>query len=333
MGPPLSLLHQSKKFIFDSSASSFIGDLVRRAQFDILKQHEWARPPFTNTWVEIDHDAYWRLGLKADDQRPLLDPYTDEPVDNQVGFLISNSTVWLFWHADAEARATLPPHRPDRYGGQDTGAGPFQYQLHTPISAAEELEMASFFGIDRTLYRKALIGGVITSGQWTSDDWWRSTLPKSCAPIRCSSIRRLRTCSTRWMRRPASKRWRQGRVILKLLIISLLMLTRPKKVFTTEEVGPKRMLWRGHNKVRRGHSIVTMKLDREKAAKRIIKHIQTAVHRQMHDVRGHWAQTRKTGTCEHSSAAYRYQPLLLPPLPSQAVVEEGPHSGPCRAWR
>ena len=53
------------------------------------------------------------------------------------------------------------------------------------------------------------------------------------------------------------------------------------------------MIWKGHSKVRRAHSSVTMAISRGDPIKRVIKHLQPGTKHQEHPVRGHWAETRE----------------------------------------
>jgi hypothetical protein len=283
--PPLGVLHQAKKFIFDSSASEYIGALLKKAQMEVLSQHDWARPPFETTWIEMDHHAYWERGLgnKTD--------YTIGPPDNTVGYLIHRGTATAFTHAP---------------GGQKTrevGCSPFQYQLHTPISFEEEMAIAKRFGVAVPQYRQALLGGIIdSSGAYTPPlDWWNSLAGQVVRSHKMFINPVLVGTMDNFTPEERFRGLAAGAGDLKLILTLLLMVTRPRKTFNIGEVGPKRMLYKGHNLVRRAHSVVTMRLAKEAALHHAVTHEFTSQHRQMHDVRGHWAETRHGALCQEHS--------------------------------
>jgi len=286
--PPLGVLHQAKKFIFDASASEYIGALLMKAQAEVLSQHDWARPPFETTWIEMDHAAYWERGLK------MPNDYLKGTPDNLFGMLIHHGTVWLFSYA------------PGGYGPrhQSIGCGPFQYQLHVPISFEEELEMARHHNMSVDTYRQALLGGMInaeTGKPTLSGDWW-----DAMAGVVVRSHKMFINPAIKGImdRADPSERMQAlaaGAGDLKLIITLLLMVTRPRKMFNVTETGPKRMLYKGHNLVRRAHSVVTMRLAKEAALHHAVHHEFTSQHRQMHDVRGHWAESRHNALCQEHS--------------------------------
>jgi hypothetical protein len=285
MAPPLSVFHQAKKFIFDASASEFVGSLLKKAQHEILSQHDWARPPFETTWIEFDHMAYWEQGLGAHTD------YTAGPPDNLFGFLVDHGKVSLFSHA------------PGHQSGETTGCSPFMYQLHTPISFEEEMRMAGQFNFNLMHYRQALLGGMLTEGgDLVGDvDWWRTIAGEVVRAHKMYVNPMFENEMLRFAPEKRAQALASGAGDLKLIITLLLMVTRPRKMFTVTETGPRRMLYKGHNLVRRGHSVVTMRLAKEAALHHAVHHEFTSQHRQMHDVRGHWAETRHGDMCrEHS---------------------------------
>src|SRR5262245_14068713 len=263
--PPLGVLHHAKKFIFDSSASEFIGSLLKKAQIDVLSQHDWARPPFDVTWVEFDHAAYWERGLKLNN-----DLLKGAP-DNLLGFLVDHGTVSLFSYA------------PGGFGGikqKPCGCGPFMYQLHVPISFEEELEMARRHGVTIHEYRQALLGGMVDElgTPLIPIDWWNSMAGEIVRSHKMFVNPVIKgDMDSRGL--PArAQALAAGAGDLKLIITLLLMVTRPRRMFAVSDVGPKRMLYKGHNLVRRAHSVVTMRLSKEKAMHRAITHEFTSQH-------------------------------------------------------
>jgi hypothetical protein len=287
--PPLGVLHQAKKFIFDASASEYIGSLLMKAQAEVLSQHDWARPPFETTWIEFDHAVYWERGLG------MANDYMKGTPDNLFGMLIHHGTVWLFSYA--------PSHSHD-HRGETLGCGPFQYQLHVPISFEEELAMARRFDMGLNTYRQALLGGMInpeTGKPTLSVDWWNAMAGEIVRSHKMFINPTIKGGMDKVRPEQRASILASGAGDLKLILTLLLMVTRPRKMFNVTETGPKRMLYKGHNLVRRAHSVVTMQLAKEAALHHAVHHEFTSQHRQMHDVRGHWAETRHNAICQEHS--------------------------------
>jgi hypothetical protein len=291
--PPLGVLHQAKKFVFDASASEYIGALLMKAQPEVLSQHDWARPPFETTWVEMDHAAYWERGLEMANNTSLGD------VDNLFGFLVHQGTVWLFTYAPGD----FPK-------GRTCGCSPFQYQLHTPVSFEDEMAMAKRFGIPVKQYRQALLGGMVdknTGEAVIPTEWWSTVAGEVVRSHRMFLNPILKGLMDGISAANRFAALAAGAGDLKLILTLLLMVTRPRRMLAIGEVGPKRMLYKGHNLVRRPHSVVTMRLAKEAALHHAVTHEFTSQHRQMHDVRGHWAETRHGVRCE----AHSWEPIDL----------------------
>ena len=166
--------------------------------------------------------------------------------------------------------------------------------------------MAGVFNFSVMHYRQALLGGMVREGKMEGDiDWWRTVAGEVVRAHKMFinpvfELELLRTSPERRSQALAS-----GAGDLKLIITLLLMVTRPRKLFNVTEAGPRRMLYKGHNLVRRAHSVVTMRLAKEAALHHAVHHEFTSQHRQMHDVRGHWAETRHGAMC----LAHSWEPI------------------------
>jgi len=91
---------------------------------------------------------------------------------------------------------------------------------------------------------------------------------------------------------------------LKLVIVLILMLSRPNNRLVYTEVPGARTFLHGRTFVHRPHSHIRLKLERTEPRIVTIQSFAEGYHRsvrQEHDVRGHWCQSRKRGRkdCQH----------------------------------
>jgi hypothetical protein len=269
------MLRQAKPFVFDASASAFIGELVRRAAQEVLSQHEWARPPYPVMWMEMDHIAYFKaLGIPS--------RHPDWAPDTQFGVMIRYGAAYIY----------------STSGFGVAHSSPWRFALHQPMSFEEELEMAQYFGMSRLAFNMALIG---TSGA-IDDPWWFDGARDLCRSHRFEIHPKIRKD---YMDRLTVEQRQQMLVDstgdLKLVILMLLLLTRPHKYMTIVEQGHKRTLYKGHSLVLQPHSLITMRVEHDDPVKRYLGSMPTGITRCAHDVRGHWAQSRRIGhNCDHS---------------------------------
>ena len=273
-GPPNAKFLAAHKFVLDSTASEFVGDLLRRAPLEVLQEHEFARTPYDLMWVELDHKAYYK-GLRqwAGDPRE---------TDDLIGFLYDNGTVWSL--ADSEG-----------YGGVPI-IMPFKFHLHQPVSFEQELALAQKVGLSRLTFRSALLGSI------NSDDKWWATREAAdiCRSHRTELIEEDFTAGL------SAEQWeallRGGAGSLKLILTLALLMSRPgQHVLSQAEVGHRKVIYKGKNAVFKAHHRISLRLEHKDPVTYFTRHLSTGLHRRRHGVRGHWAQTRRLVTrgCDH----------------------------------
>lgn len=273
------MLQQAKRFVFDDEASAFIGELFTKAGREILAQHEWVRAPYPFTWVEMNHRAYWAAATG-------IGP--DETSDLQFGFLVGNGTSYPFSSA------------PEPDGGIQYGQTFCNFKLHTPMSFEEELEAAQLFRLSRLSYRQMLLGNV----DLRDSSWWAS--PEAAAICRAHKIevvpditKILKTADDA----DVHKLVNSSVGTLKLVLVMLLLLTRPLNRFVYEDRPAARTFVRGKVFVHRPHSKIKLRIERGDPVKRTLAELSEMYRqsvRQEHPVKGHWAQSRKKGAgCDH----------------------------------
>jgi hypothetical protein len=261
----------AQKYVLDEEASSFLGDMLKQITPLVLAQHEFARTPYPNTWIEFHFPPY----MKALDGR---DP--DDTGDTRVGFFINERNSMF---SVSETKTSKPAMLP------------MWFDLHHPISFEEELEMANRFGLSRMTYRQMILG---TTSIY--DDWWKSDAATAfCRSHRLrigNSFADVPTHALQTLLRGSAGSLKQG-------IALLLLLTRPgQAVLKLHEQDRRRGIIRGQSRVLAPHHTVTLHLKRDMAMQKVIEALHsTGRHNRLHDVRGHWCQTRnpKYRGCDH----------------------------------
>lgn len=265
LGPTM---RQAKRFVLDASASEFVGELLRRAPLEVLRQHQFAKAPYETTWIELDHEAYFQRGL----QLP-----TKSLSDSKVGILVHHDRVRTI-ACDAGGSAMLSPMIID---------------LHRKVTFEEELEIAQAVGASRFSLRMLLLGGVTA----VTSDWWQSAeAAEVCRSHRLSVDKAFEHLPT-----PDLAALLAGSAgDLKMMLALLLLLVRPHSNIVSQEVGHRRAIVGGKAMVLKEHHVLKLRLDHADPVTRYLSHLSTGGHRREHGVRGHWAQHRKRGrNCGH----------------------------------
>jgi hypothetical protein len=265
-------MRMAKSFVLDDEASEFLGYILKSVGPMVLREHEFARAPYDQTWVELNFRAYAR-------NMPVSGPEVN--ADTRLGYFFDNDDVWCV--------AESPAYK-------DPSMMPFSYQLHRPISMEEELQMAQFFGTSRLMYRQAILGYVgVKDG-----DWWLST--------EASNVCRSHRFVVHDALKDVSMQGRYGVLTsaagtLKQIIALGLLLSRSQtqRIINYTEIGPRRAFIRAKQVALVKHNVVSLHLGPKRTFQKFTRYLETGGHKKFHDVRGHWAQTRKLDqSCEHS---------------------------------
>jgi hypothetical protein len=234
----------------------------------ILQEHEFARAPYPNTWIEIDFAGY----LKGLDGRD-----TDKNSDSRVGYFINFENTMFF---SSETQTSVPDMMP------------YFFKLHRPISFEEELTMAQDIGLSRLGLRQAILGD-----QGLTPDWFKT--PE--ATNFCRSHTLEFAYKEDWSPYEKQLMLESGAGSLKQGIALLLLLTRPGSgVISLSNQERRHSIIKGKQRVLAPHHKVTMHLAQGPGLKLIKQHLQTGQRHRYHSVKGHWCQTRKVRKhCEH----------------------------------
>lgn len=256
----------ANRFVLDSEASSLVGEMIRKVGYEILSNHEFARPPYDVTWVELDHIAYYKelTGLDGDGAE-----------DEMGGFLFDHGSV----HCVSSSKK------------RGVGTYPISFRLDQRVSLEEELELAQRVETSRLMLRRMIVGdtGVIDKpgGQDLVNEV--ATSHRTIVEIDELSGPTLNQVMS------------SGAGTLKMAIALLLLLTRPGKTVITLESAPHRSgVHRGKRVVYHSYNRVKLRLDRTKALERVKSHLEMGMTRRRHEVRGHWCQSHQRGIgCTH----------------------------------
>jgi hypothetical protein len=281
MLPDPALYHTAKRFVLDRTASGFVGELTRRATPEVLSQHEWARAPFPTTWIEMDHRAYWN-GMTAG---LVPSKITD---DKLFGMLVHNDRVWFYSNNETDAKPAI---------------GPYTFRMHLPMAMEQELELAQLVHLSRLTFRLYMLGGMIRGDDAQAHRDWLSSR-EAAAVCRAHTVEfshSMRAALRSMPGKTVQEVMHGSSGTLKIVLTLLLLLSRPHKSLVVSEVGHRRMLIRGKPVVHKAHSRIGLRLEHEDPVTRFISGLKpSGIHRQRHDVRGHWAQSRKMGAgCTH----------------------------------
>jgi hypothetical protein len=287
VGPPVSRYLEAHRFVLDEKASFFVGDLLRRAPLEVLQEHEFARPPYDVTWIEIDHKAYFR-GLQAIPHSNVK-PGKE---DTHVGLLYDHNKVWMI------AKAKDIP---------DPALIPLIVNLHQKMRFDQELKLAQELNTSRLMLRMAMLGDVNVDAR---SNWWMSDeATEICRSHRMEwydegfQIPIGQGIDTVGIEQRVKASTLQGSVgHLKLVLTLALLLSRSgQKILISNEVGHVRTIFKGHNITYKAHHHVTLRLAHRDPVMRFTQGLATGLHRRRHGVRGHWAQTRKpyAMSCDH----------------------------------
>jgi len=274
--PARGLLLSAQRFLLDYKASKFYGHISRDIGPLVLRQHEFARPPYEHTWVEFDMDAFA-------EEAPTTMMHDPDARDVKVGFLFAGDIVWVF-SATAEGQSACLPYR---------------VEMHRPVSADEERDMARRLGMLTPTYRMMLLA---STGHRMDDPWWLG--PEADHLCRSHRLVFHETFEPHLARMSKEEKFAfmalSAGTVRQVLTLALLLSRQSHRYWTITGEPHRHAIVSGRNRVLVAHNRVTMHLEQPVAQQRFISDIHTGAHRREHDVRGHWAQNRRLGhNCDH----------------------------------
>jgi hypothetical protein len=266
------------KFVLDEDAATQVAHVVRDIPDLLVRQHDFARPPFDLTWIEFPHWKFWReVGNDPAGQDGTADHTLGYLIDGNVATVIAGGTV------DHPHLEPMP--------------GVFQYFLNSewPHGAYEEfLKEGSI--VSETL--DAYLWGT-TATRLSQDDLTklRARYCAGLAPILYSE-------KSEKYRRLLNYAFGGSSGELRNIVALLLMLNRP--TVTRYSNAPAGRGWyRGKVTPFLAHTSVTIDFNAVETMRVMGTPAGDAVPRRRHEVRGHYCQNRtarsyaRMGGCMH----------------------------------
>ena len=137
-----SRIRRAEKLVFDTDASTRVGEVLRDIPELLAEQIQFARPPFDQTWIEYNALALWHvIAPLGGDVRYSED---DMSYDTKVGLLIEHN------------RVTVVPEAADG----DIGVLGFIYHLNTEWPLSDQLDFCQKTGLSRAGIDQWLWGSV-----------------------------------------------------------------------------------------------------------------------------------------------------------------------------
>lgn len=284
----------AKKFVLDSQAATWLGEMIRNNPEVIADAQEFAISPFALMWVEIPFAPFYRAvnGVEP-----------DETGDKAVGYLFEGPVVTVASYGWEQDRFTA-------------GFNPVQYILHLPMGEAQEAKLSRDFGIPRFAIDSWLWGETVLD--WShlaqqADGTDEAELAKErIRSLRENHFARMAPVSA-GVQEAFEQQIDKGEPIgdftqgaagdLRNAIALLLYLNRTHDIQVQREVkvGPTQMVGR-RPRALFPHRVISLKLDPKETLLDLVQTISGAssLTRRLHDVRGHFCHNKasKRG-CTH----------------------------------
>lgn len=271
----------SRAFVFDRAASFRVGENCATMADLIADNQEFARAPFPHTFIELDTGAVLD-GMEAHGLRVIRD--FSQPMDDRQGFLFAGRSLYIGTGGY------------DERGSYRAMWSPWIYRPHQPLRADQERRFMAETGLP-------VAQGV--------DRWLWGNAYDLLDPSRRRSLRAQHGIDLMvpegWSLRDTPLRGLLGgggAGDLKVALAAVLMLIRPNLLETVQHREASRRLVRGRPTTFLAHRVVTVKLDQNRMAKRILRACKEERGRaaaRWHEVRGHYCHNRraKAAQCAH----------------------------------
>lgn len=287
-------LPRARRFVLDADASSTLGRIVASTEDLLLRNLQFALPPYEHTYLELDSRAF-HDGLA----RPTAG--SRDTADRRVGYLITPSHVWSMCEG---SERTVPSQRyaPTPFCWLRNNSHPLYGKLPARLSNQQEwaelvlMLGSSYHALPSEDVRRWLLDNFSMTQQIGGTDggfhWSEEAMLGSAGDLRtCLSLLLVLNCPTR---------------------------------FSLLSVAPRRGIQRGRPVVYAAHSVVSLQLGRARDWRSALQHDLAAHDRaspRRHEVRGHFRHRGGSPSCTHD------WPLL--PTPSETP---SPGRSPAPTW-
>lgn len=276
-------LQVAKKFVFDTQATQYLAQMVRENPRIIADAQDFAIQPFDKMWVEMPFETYFEVLTNK--------PSTGS--DAVIGYLFEGPVVkvCVAGTADEKERVSLLP---------------FEYVLHRPMRAREEIELAERLGMSRLMLDLWFWGS--TAEAFTGKNVLRpdEDLSEQRKEWDKAGLRALRANHTvrvpQLIVEPPVENWAslaEGSAgDLRTIIGLLLFLNRTHDLQVKDDVRSGQGMH--GNKLRPfvAHSVIRLRLDPTPRLRKLSA--GAGIRHRLHDVRGHFCHDKQARAgCAH----------------------------------
>jgi hypothetical protein len=275
----------AKRFIFDKEASAHIGNFIASNINDVLDFHQFARPPYPVTYLQLDIDAAIRgIGHGSTADRPGWGPSRDL----DTAYLIHENIVYPLARGEGSGGLSLFKYEMGLTPGVDCPCQPIFFG--EPMYADEPR--------DHTIRAMLLLGSSFNAMKDNQTKWMRFIHTVQVHLNVGDEIYKGFTPEQRegWNK----KNWS---MILSAagdyrIMLTALFLMNQQKHVEVIDVPANSMLIGGKRKVVRRHNRVVIRLQNYDTIRRSLGHV-LATPRAEHDVRGHLRNVHVLKGCTH----------------------------------
>lgn len=262
-------LPRARRYLFDSAASAFLGRFIRDCGDLILKNREFAIPPYTTTYVEMDMDAMVKAIGMTTSGDVLPASYLGSKADSKVGYLIHDGRVNVFVEDTVNGVAQVSP---------------LQYRIGAPHRVEDPVLSKTN---DPEWTRLALLCGT-TLHDMPDEDTRADILAHNRVQMLVPGV------TPDQMHVLIQGSFGDVRNVWA----ALLLLNQPGKV-TFQKVAATRRIVRGKLKAFAAHHVVEVKIGDRVKNLRAALHFEKRLSPRRHEVRGHFVHYGIDENCIH----------------------------------
>lgn len=258
------VLPKARRFVFDKAASAFTGRFIREFGSALLRNRQFAIPPFEQTYVEYDAQALSEALGRAKSSELL----SEGAPDSRLGFLVDGNHVWTFVE------------------NSDGLAGIFPVEFWTDTTPTRGL-FSNDLGYDKWRKLAYTLGTTLHEIEdWeTMNDWYSNIdfgVPKD-----------LEILLTRQDLAVG------GNGTVRDYIAVLLMLNRQKDRVSLKQIPARGVIYKGKRRTYMAHSLVTIDVEDYHHIAQSYQRTHTRESPRRHQVRGFFRHLHRVHGCEH----------------------------------
>jgi hypothetical protein len=306
-----AVARQARKFAFDEAAMLHVAHVVQTIPELLVREYQFARPPFEQTWIEFPGDTFWqKLSEHVPEQHKKDLGVTDETMDLNLGFLIDHGRV----NVVVQGRKDSP--------NDPCILTPLQYHLNTEWPVRDQLTFATQMGVSRLGIDPFLWGSTYDRLSQDERRLLRDNNMVELVPFNKKHNAYLNLKTPGFLGRVATGSTGELRTVVALL----LLLNRPSITRYVQTLPNSR----GWNKNRvipyLEHTRVTIDLDAVELMRKVGTSRDEGTPKRRHEVRGHYCHDKDARDFARiAGCIHDFQPTTEDWLPWGERAEEPNH--------